>query len=145
MGRSLSLPINFQAWIDIAGRINCPAPLPEDEETPVLTKMLFPAPYDVPEKKAKKTANGGRSGILRKGALDVSSEDETDSSVAEDDGEEEEESGFPQEGGKKKREAPTNLEAKAPKRGKGSLTDNSAWDVKSSPERMPRIKPRAAS
>jgi len=72
------------------------------------------------------------------------SEDETDSSVAEDDGEEEEEGGFPPVGGKKKREASTNLEAKAPKRGKGSLADNSAWDVKSSPEQMPWTKPRAA-
>ena len=106
--------------------------------------MLFPAPYDVPEKKAKKTAKGTRSGLRRKGASDMSSEDETDSSATEDDGEEEEEGGFPPEGGKKKREASTNLEAKAPKRGKGSLADNSAWDVESSPKRMPRTKPRAA-
>ena len=107
--------------------------------------MLFPVPYDVLEKKAKKTAKGTRSGLRRKGASDMSSEDDTGSSVVEDDGEEEEESGFPLEGGKKKREASTNLEAKAPKRGKGSLEDNSAWDVDSSPERMPRTKPRAAS
>lgn len=145
MGRSLSLPIKFQAWIDIAEQINCLDPLPKDKETPLLTKILYPTPYDVPEKKAKKTAKGSRSGHRRKGASDMSSEDESGSSVAEDDGEEEEESGFPLEGGKKKREASTNLEAKAPKRGKGSLADNSAWDVESSPERMPRTKPRAAS
>ena len=107
--------------------------------------MLFPAPYDVPEKKAKKTAKGTRSGLCRKGASDMSSEDETDSSAAEDDGEEEEEGGFPPKGGKKKREASMNLEAKAPKRGKGSLASDSAWDVDSSPEQMPRTKPRAAS
>ena len=107
--------------------------------------MLFPAPYDVPEKKAKKTAKGARSGLRRKGASDVTSEDETHSSAAEDDDEEEEESDSPPEGGRKKRAASTNLEAKAPKRGKGSLADNSAWDVDSSPERMPRTKPRAAS
>ena len=74
----------------------------------------------------------------------MSSDDETDSSVVEDDGEEEEEGSFAPEGGKKKQEASTNLEAKAPKRGKGSLADNSAWDVDSSTERMPRTKPRAA-
>ena len=107
--------------------------------------MLFPAPYDVPEKKAKKTAKGTRSGLRRKGASDMSSEDETDSSVAEDDGEEEEEGGFPPKGGKKKREASMNLEAKVPKRGKGSLADNSTWDVDSCPKRMPRTMPRAAS
>ena len=60
--------------------------------------MLFSAPYDVPEKKAKKMAKGTRSGLRRKGASDMSSEDETDSSVAEDDSEEEEEGGFPLEG-----------------------------------------------
>ena len=56
--------------------------------------MLFPAPYDVPEK----TAKGTRSGLRRKGASDMSSEDETDSSAAEDGGEEEEESGPPLRG-----------------------------------------------
>ena len=97
------------------------------------------------EKKAKNTAKGSRSGLRRKGASDMSSKEETDSSVAEDDSEEEEEGGLTPEGGKKKREASTNLEAKAPKRGKGSLADNSAWDVDSSPERRPRTKPLAAS
>ena len=75
----------------------------------------------------------------------MSSEDETDSSAAEDDGEEEEEGGFPPEGGKKKREASMNLEVKEPKRGKGSLADNSAWDIDNSLERRPRNKPLAAS
>lgn len=107
--------------------------------------MLFPAPYDVPEKKAKKTAKGTRSGLRRKGASDMSSEDETDSSATEDDDEEEEEGGSPPEGGRRKRGASMNLEAKAPKKGNGYLADNSAWDVDSSPERMPRTKPRAAS
>ena len=72
-------------------RIDYPAPLPEDKETPVLTKMLFPAPYDVPEKKTKKAAKGTRSGLRRTDTSDLSSEDETDPSVAEDDDEEEEE------------------------------------------------------
>ena len=86
------------------GQINCPAPLPEDEETPLLTKMLFPAPYDVWEKKAKKMAKGVRSGLLQKGASDVTSEDGMLSSVAEYEGEEEEEDGFPPGGGQRRKE-----------------------------------------
>ena len=81
----------FQAWIEVAGGINCPAPLPEDPEFPLLTKMLFPAPYEVPEKTTKKAAKGARRGPRRKGASDVMSEDETRSSSTEDDVEEEEE------------------------------------------------------
>ena len=106
--------------------------------------MLFPAPYEVPEKKAKKMAKGARSGLCRKGASDITSGDETHSSATED-GDKEEEENDPPKGGRKKRGASTNLEAKAPKRGKGSLADNSAWDVDSSPERSPRTKPPAAS
>ena len=67
------------------------------------------------------------------------------SSAAEDDEEEEEENNPPPDEGKKKRAASTNLEAETSKKGKGSLADNSAWDVDSSPERRPRAKPRAAS
>ena len=39
-----------------AGWIYCPAPLPKEPVGPLLTKMLFPAPYEVPDKKAKKKA-----------------------------------------------------------------------------------------
>ena len=107
--------------------------------------MLVPAPYQPPEKKAKKKAKGARSGFHCKGTSDVMSKDKTHSSAAEDDNEEEEESNPPPDGGRKKRAASTNLEAEAPKRGKGPLTDNSAWDVDNSPERRPRSKPLAAS
>ena len=72
------------------------------------------------------------------------SEDKTRSPAAEDD-EEEEESNSPPDGGRKKRAASTTLEAEAPKKGKGSLADNSAWDVDSSPEPRPRDKPLAES
>ena len=75
----------------------------------------------------------------------MSSEDKTHSSAAEDGDEEEEESNSPPDGGRKKRAASTNLEAEAPKRGKGPLADNSAWDVDSSLERRPREKPLAPS
>ena len=135
------LHLLYQAWLEVAEHINCPAPLPEEEEFPLLTKMLFPAPYDVSEKKAKKKAKGGRSGLRRKGASDVTSEDEIHSSAAEDDDAEEEERDSPL-GGKEEKGASPNLEAKAPKRGKGSLADNTAWDVESSLERMPRTKCR---
>ena len=135
-----------QAWIKVAGQINCLAPLPEEQEFPILTKILFPAPYDVPEKKVRKAAKGTRSGLHRKGASDAMSEYKTHSSTAEDDDEEEEEEDdSPPEAGRKKRAASKNLEAKAPKRGKGSHADNSVWDVDSSLERPSRAKPRAKS
>ena len=92
-----------------------------------------------------KKAKGVRSGPRRKGASDASSKDKTHSSAAEDDDEEEEESNSPPDGGRKERAASTNLEADAPKRGKGPLADNSAWDVDNSPERPPRSKPLATS
>ena len=79
-------------------RIQCPAPLPENPAIPLLTKMLVPAPYQAPEKKAKET----RSGLRRKGTSDVTFEDaETHSSHTEDD-EEEEESNSPLEGEEEK-------------------------------------------
>ena len=85
-----------------------------------------------------------RGGPRRKGTSDVMSKDKTHSSAAEDDDEEEEESNPPPDG-RKKRAASTNMEAEAPKKGKGSLADTTAWDVDSSPERPPRNKPLAAS
>lgn len=75
-----------------AKRIQCPAPLPEEPVIPRLAKMLVPAPYKAPEKKAKKKAKGAKSGLRRKDTSDVASEDdETHSSVPEDNEEEEEE------------------------------------------------------
>ena len=87
----------FQDWMERAKRIQCPAPLPEEPVIPRLAKMLVPAPYKAPEKKAK----GVRSGPRRKGASDATSEDKTRSSVAEDDEEEEENNPPPDEGRKK--------------------------------------------
>ena len=126
-------------------RIECPASLPEEPVIPRLAKMLVPAPYTAPAKKATGKAKGVRSGPRRKGASDATSEDKTRSSVVEDDDDEEEASGSPPNGGRKKRAAPTVLEAEAPKKGKGPLMGSSAWDVDSSPERRPRTKPQAAS
>ena len=82
------MPI-FQAWVMIAEQINCPAPLPEDPESPLLTKMLFPAPYEVLEKKAKKTSAGTRDGLQRKFSLDMTSKDTKMHSSIEEEEEEE--------------------------------------------------------
>ena len=87
-----------------AGRIRCPAPLPEELAGPLLTKMLDPAPYKVPEKKTEKEAKKTRGG-LRHHARPASEEDE----------EEEDESPT---GGRKKRTATVHLEAESPKREK---------------------------
>ena len=78
-----------------AKRTQCPASLPEELVIPRLAKMLVPAPYTAPTKKAKGKAKGVRSGPRRKSASDVMSEDKTRSSAAEDDDDEEEESNTP--------------------------------------------------
>jgi hypothetical protein len=86
----------FQGWTKKAEWIQSSTPLPEEPAIPLLTKMLVPAPYQAPEKKAKKKAKGTRGGLHYKGASDVTSEDtETRSSVVEDDDEEDEESNSP--------------------------------------------------
>ena len=143
----LSLPLLFQYWLKQAKKIWCPAPLPEEPVTSRLGKMLEPAPYKAPEKKATGKAKGVRSGPRHKGTLDATSEDKAPFPAAKDDvDEEEEESDCPlMGGGRKKRAASTTLEAEAPKKGKGSLAGNSAWDVDDSSEGCPRAKPRAAS
>ena len=128
-----------------AKRIQCLAPLPEEPVIPCLAKMLVPAPYKAPEKKATGKAKGVQSGPRRKGTSDTTSEDKTRSSAAEDNDDEEEESDSPLMGGGKKRAASTILEAEAPNKGKGPLAGSSAWDVDSTPKRRPRTKPRATS
>ena len=97
------MPI-LQAWVVIAEQINCLAPLPEDPESPLLTRMLFPTPYEVPEKKAKKKAAGTRKGLRRKVVSDSSSQD-TEARSSNENGEEEEESP-PQPGGEEKEGRP---------------------------------------
>ena len=100
-------------------------------------KMLVPAPYQAPEKKAKGTRGGIRHNVTPEDA-------DTHSPPAIDD-EEEKESDSPPEGGRKKRAASTHLEAEASKKGKVSLMDDSAWDIDSSSEWHPRDKPLAES
>ena len=75
-----------------AERIHCPAPLPEDSTIPLFTRMLVPAPYQAPEKKAKKKGKEAKGGLRRKGTLDaVSGDTEAPSSHEGDEDEEEEE------------------------------------------------------
>ena len=92
-----------------AKRIKCPAPLPEDPAIPLLMKMLVPAPYQAPEKKAKKKGKEAKSGLLHKGTSDaVSRNTEALSSHEGDEDEEEEESNSPLKE-KKKRAATADL------------------------------------
>lgn len=71
-----------QDWVALAERIDCLALLPEDPKSELLMRMLFLAPYEVPEKKAKKTTAGTRKGLRCKVVLESSFEDaETHSST----------------------------------------------------------------
>ena len=54
-------------------QIDCQAPLPEGPMDAHLEKLLVPAPYVVPEKKAKKKAVGTRRSAWRQEMLDSSS------------------------------------------------------------------------
>ena len=102
-----------------AKRIQCPAPLPEEPVIPRLVKMLEPAPYKAPEKKATRKAKGVWSGPRHKGTSDATSEDKTHSSAAEDnDDEEEEESDSPLMGGGRRARPPQFWRRRCPRRGK---------------------------
>ena len=74
--------------------------------------MLFPTPYAVPEKTAKKAAQGAKKGLRRSSTPDETSGSETSSSS---DDEEEEENDSPPEVGRRKRAAPTSKGAKTPR------------------------------
>lgn len=109
--------------------------------------MLVPAPYQAPEKKAKKKGKEVRSGLRHKGTSDIMSEDTKalSSHEGDEDEEEEEENNSPPQGGKKKRGASADLEAEASKKGKLFLSDDSESDVEAVPEWHPRPKPSAES
>ena len=128
----------------MAERIDCPAPLPEDPATALLTEMVAPAPYKVPKKKAEKKATGTRKGLQCKAVIDSSSEDgKADSSHG--DGGKHEEMPPPRTGEEKKRKAASLGEAGMPKKGKASLPDYSTTVAYSNEEWLPRGKPRARS
>ena len=127
-----------------AERIDCPAPLPEDPATALLTEMLVPAPYEVPEKKAKKKATGTRKGLRCKVVSDSSSED-TEVHSSNDNEEEEEENPLPQTEGEKKRKAAPSGEAEGSKKGRTLPPDHSTTAAYSEEEWLPRAKPLAKS
>ena len=107
--------------METSGQINCPAPLPEDTADALLTEMLTPAPYKVPEKTKK--AKGTRKSSRRQVLSDSSSDNSAAHSSPED--EEEEEDAPPPGGGDKKRKAAPTGEAEGSKKGRTLLPDSS--------------------
>nr|XP_020167563.1 uncharacterized protein DDB_G0286299-like [Aegilops tauschii subsp. strangulata] len=110
-------------------------------------RMLVPAPYQVPVKKDKKKNKEAESGLHHEGTSDaMSGGSEAPSSHEGDENEDEEEE---EEGNPplkwKKRVASADPEARAPKRGKLSLSDDSDSDAEDIPKPRPRIKPLAES
>ena len=65
-------------------------PTPEDPASTLLTQMLVPAPYEAPEKKARKKAAGTRKGLQRK-VVSESSSDNTETPSSHEYKDEEEE------------------------------------------------------
>ena len=106
--------------------------------------MLVPAPYEVPEKKAKKKATGTRKSLWCKVVPDSSSED-TQAHSSNDNKEEEEENPLPQNKGEKKRKAAPSREAEGSKRGRTLPPDHSTTAAYSEEEWLPRAKPLAKS
>src|SRR3954464_13025996 len=109
----------------MSGQIDCPPPLPEDPADARVAKLLVPAPYVVPEKKAKKRATGTRKSSRRQEVSDSSS-DESETRSSHENEEEEEETSPPLAGGGKKRKAAPTGEAEGSKKGKTLPLDYSA-------------------
>ena len=118
-------------------KINCPAPLPGDTADALLTEMLTPAPYKVPEKTKK--AKGTRKSSPRQVLSDSSSDNSTTHSSPKD--EEEDEDAPPPVGGDKKRKAAPTGEAGGSKKGRTLLPDGSTADDEGEDEWLPRVKP----
>ena len=126
-----------------AEQIDCPAPLPEDPTRALLIEMLVPAPYEAPEKKAKKKATGTRKGLRRKVISDSSSEN-TDAHSSNENEEEEEESSPPSRGRQEKEGHPL-WGGEGYKKGRTLLPDCSTTAAFSDEEWLPRDKPLAKS
>ena len=129
----------------MSGQINCPAPLPEGPADARLAKLLVPAPYVVPEKKAKKKATGTRKSARRPGVSDSLSDDSKTHSSREDEEEEEETSPPPPAGGGKKRKAAPAGEAEGSKKGKTLPPGGSTNADDGEEEWTHRAKPLARS
>ena len=126
-----------------SGQINYLAPLPEGPADARLAKLLVPAPYVVPEKKAAKKATGTRKSARRQEVSDPSSGGSEAHSSHED--EEEEETSPPPAGGGKKRKATPTGEAKGSKKGKTLPPDYSTNADDGEEEWSHRAKPLARS
>ena len=107
-----------------SGQINYPSPLPKGPADARLAKLLVPAPYVVPEKKAAKNATGTRKSAQRQEVSDPSS-DGSEAHSSREDKEEEEETSPPPAGGEKKRKAALSEEAGGSKREKTHPPDYS--------------------
>ena len=127
--------------METSGQINCPAPLPEDTADTLLTEMLTPAPYKVPEKtkKAKGTQRSSRRQVLS----DSSSDNSATHSSPED--EEEDEDAPPSIGGDKKRKAAPTGGAEGSKKGRTLLPDYSTAAAVGEDEWLLKAKPLAKS
>ena len=105
--------------------------------------MLVLAPYEAPEKKAKKKATGTSKGLRCKVVSD-SLFDNTEVPSSHENEEEEEESSPPSRGDKKRKAAPSG-EAEGSKKGRTLLPDCSTTAAFSDEEWLPRDKPLAKS
>ena len=103
--------------------------------------MLFPTPYEVPEKKA----TGTRKGLRHKVVSDSSSEDTEARSSNKNEEEEEENPPPPPTGGGKKRKAAPSGEAEGSRKGRTLPPDHSTTATYNDEEWLPRDKPLAKS
>ena len=99
---------------------------------------MVPAPYQALEKKAKKKGKEAKSGLRRKGASDVVTEDtETHSSPDEDEGEEEE-SNSPLKGERRKGGLPWIWRRRRPRKGESPSGMTPNWTpMNGAPGRSP--------
>ena len=127
--------------METSGQINCPAPLPEDTADALLTEMLTPAPYKVPEKTKK--AKGTRKSSRRQALSYLPSDNSVTHSSPED--EEEDEDAPPPVGGDKKRKAAPTRGAEGSKKGRNLLPDCSTTAAEGEDEWLLKAKPLAKS
>ena len=128
--------------METSWKINCPAPLPEDTADALLTEMLTPAPYKVPEKTKK--AKGTRKSSRCQALSDLSSDNSETHSSRENEEKEDEDSPPPVGGDKKRKAAPTG-EAEGSKKGRTLLPDCSTTAADDEDEWLLRAKPLAKS
>ena len=124
--------------METSWQINCPAPLPEDTTDALLTEMLTPAPYKVPEK--TKNAKGTRKSSRRQVVSDSSS-DNSGMHSSRENKEQKDDGSPPPAGGDRKRKAAPTGEAGGSKKGRTLFPDGSTAADESKDEWLPRVKP----